>query len=273
MNQASSNTAPVSSTPLFTLAQWCALLCLVVAPFRSSAGLRGGLLGLAALLLLADAVRAKSWRELFPPHSIATDGILLWLGVVLIWCFISVDVRESFSAFKGEVAIPILAGLVFYALTRSELDVHRWLFALGLGLAGLLASMFIDPFRQGEIVPRPWYGGVGPVSTWVVGVVALVPFAWSAEAPQRVRAIGIAVMLLAAGIAYMSGNRMVWASFALMLSAFAVLSIREGQAMPKTRTLVGWVLAIGLLGALFFASSEARFDGLVEDKGSVALLL
>ncbi len=255
------------------MAQWCALLCLVVAPFRSSAGLRGGLLGLAALLLLADAVRAKNWRELFPPRSIATDGILLWLGVVLIWCFISVDVRESFSAFKGEVAIPILAGLVFYALTRSELDVHRWLFALGLGLAGLLASMFIDPFRQGEIVPRPWYGGVGPVSTWVVGVVALVPFAWTAEAPQRVRAIGIAALLLAAGIAYMSGNRMVWASFALMLSAFAVLSIREGQAMPKTRTLMAWVLAIGLLGALFFASSEARFDGLVEDKGSVALLL
>lgn len=267
------NTAAASPTTLFVVAQWCAVLCLVVAPFRSSAGLRGGLLALAALLLLVDAARTANWRALVPTRNIATDGILLWLGAVLVWCVISIDMRESFSTFKGEVAIPLLAGLVFHALTRDESDIHRWLMALTIGLAGLLVSMFVDPFRQGEVVPRPWYGGVGPASTWVVGVAALVPFAWCGMASKREHAVGIAALLLAAGIAYLSGNRMVWASFALMLSTFAVLSIREGQAMPKTRTLVGWLLSIGLLGALFFASSEARFDGLVEDRGSVALLL
>lgn len=258
---------------MFVAAQWCAMLCLVGAPFRSSAGLRGGLLALAAILLLSDATRTKNGRGLLPARSIATDGILIWLGAVLAWCLMSVDVRESFSTFKGEVAIPLLAGLVFYALTRDERDIQRWLLALAAGLAGLLVSMFVDPFRQGEVIPRPWYGGVGPVSTWVVGVAALVPFAWQGAVAKREHLIGAGALALAAAIAYLSGNRMVWASFALMLSTFAVLSIREGQAMPKTRTLVGWLLSIGLLGALFFASSEARFDGLVEDKGSVALLL
>jgi len=249
------------------------MLCLFAAPFRSSAGLRGGLLALAALLLIADAARRRDWRHLWPARSIATDGIVLWLLTVLAWCAFSSDVRESFSTFKGEVAIPLLAGLVFHAITRDERDIQRWMLALMAGLAGLLVSMFIDPFRQGEVIPRPWYGGVGPVSTWVVGVVALVPFAWLGTEATRNRAIGVALLLLAAGIAFMSGNRMAWLSFALMLTTFAVLSIREGQAMPKTRTLIGWMVVIGVLGALFFVSSEARFDGLVEDKGSVALLL
>jgi O-Antigen ligase len=259
--------------PLFTLAQCCGMLCLFVAPFRSSAGLRGGLLALAALLLIADAARRRDWRSLWPVRSIATDGIVLWLLTVLIWCVFSSDVRESFSTFKGEVAIPLLAGLVFHAITRDERDIQRWLVALTAGLAGLLISMFIDPFRQGEVIPRPWYGGVGPVSTWVVGVAALVPFAWQSAAETRVKVMGAGLLLLAAGIAFMSGNRMAWLSFALMLTTLAVLSIREGQTMPKTRTLVGWMVAIGALGALFFVSSEARFDGLVEDKGSVALLM
>jgi O-antigen ligase len=249
------------------------MLCLFAAPFRSSAGLRGGLLTLAALLLIADASRRHDWRSLWPARSIATDGVLLWLLAVLAWCAISRDVQQSFSAFKGEVAIPLLAGLVFYALTRDERDIQSWLLALAAGLAGLLVSMFVDPFRQGEVIPRPWYGGVGPVSTWVVGVAALLPFAWQGTGGSRARVTGLVLLLFAAGIAFMSGNRMVWLSLALMLTTFAVLSIREGQAMPKTRTLVGWVLAIGALGVLFFASSEARFDGLVEDKGSVALLL
>ncbi len=249
------------------------MLCLVVAPFRSSAGLRAGLLVLAAMLMLADAVRHGGWRALLPQRSIATDGILLWLAAVLAWCFFSRDVTESFSTFKGEVAIPLLAGAVFFGLTRTADDMQQWLLALVVGLAGLLASMFVDPFRQGGSIPRPWYGGVGAVSTWVVTMAALLPFAWHAPRAGRMRWAGGAALLLLAAVAYLSGNRMVWASFALMLVAFAVLNVGGGQAMPKTRSLLGLVLAVAVLGLLFFASSEARFDGLVEDRGSVALLL
>lgn len=253
------------------------MLCLVVAPFRSSAGLRGGLLVLAAILLLADVARHGGWRALLPQRSIATDGILLWLAAVLAWCFFSRDVAESFSTFKGEVAIPLLAGAVFFGLTRDAADMRHWLLALIVGLAGLLVSMFIDPFRQGGSIPRPWYGGVGAVSTWVVTVAALLPFAWQGApadgGKKQMQWAGGCGLLLLAAVAYLSGNRMVWASFALMLIAFAVLNVGNGRAMPKTRSLLGLVLAIAILGLLFFASSEARFDGLVEDRGSVALLL
>ena len=95
-------------------------------------------------------------------------------------------------------------------------------------------------------------------------MAALLPFAWHAPRAGRMRWAGGAALLLLAAVAYLSGNRMVWASFALMLVAFAVLNVGGGQAMPKTRSLLGLVLAVAVLGLLFFASSEARFDGLVE---------
>lgn len=261
---------------LVAAAQWCAAVGLFVAPFRASAGIRAGTMVVAAALLLMHHARQRDWRGLFPPRGIVVYGALCWLAVAFIWSFASEDRGASFSAFKGDLLTPLLAGLVFFALTRDERDLRRWILVLLTGMVLLAAVVAIDPFREGEVIPRPWYSGVGSVSTWVVALAALLPAMWclhdeTGKRPVRMRFAALVLAILLVAAAFLSGNRTVWICFGAMLMTFAVLSWRGADAVSQGRTFLFLFAGIALLAVLFVISRQMRFEGVVDESGLVML--
>ena len=159
-------------------------------------------------------------------------------------------------------------GVTLLALRGLKVAARfEWLIVVFQYLVLLLLAFFIDPFKQGESVPRPWYGGVGPVSTWVVTVAALLPALWFAHARpgHPIQRWALAIMFLVIGLAFLSGNRTVWIALAAMVMTFAVLAWRDEHRLSQGRALLFLLLGLALLAVLFVVSRQIRFEGVVSD--------
>jgi O-antigen ligase len=241
-----------------------AMACLLVAPFRGSAGMRAGCLVLSAIAL---AIASWPWRDVrkYWSASASVNGLVVaWLAVTFCWSMLDQSPFVAMGEWKRDVLTPALAYFVFNTLTRSRADLNRWFSVLAVGLLGLTILIFRDPQSRFDGNVQAAYGGVGALSTWLIIMAALWPLAGrraeEGAAWHRLLASLIGVVILVC--AYMTGNRIIWICFAFMLSVYVA-----GMALPSSPGRMRWrtvlVLLTGgvtLFASLAYFSSHMRFD-------------
>jgi O-antigen ligase len=235
---------------------------LFVAPFPASAGLRGGLLLLAAIALLVVFVRTRDGlTSINLPSKFCIGAALVWIISVAIFSAFGPDPRASLNAWRGDVLTPALACGVFYLLTTARRKLIGFSVALLIGVVVLSIMLVHDPFRPEDPTHTALYGGVGRVTMWFTTLAPLLPLAWLA--PRRWRTVArvgcvVAVIAILVGTWY-SGNRATWISYAAMLLVGTLAAI--WSAKPRgisVRGLLVLVLLLAILGAAFYASSTYR---------------
>jgi O-antigen ligase len=249
-------------------------LSLLIAPFRSSAGVRAGLFVLAFLLIFyqhwRDGGGIITWPDYKPLHWCAA----VWLLTALIYSLLGPDWRISLLHMRGDALTPILACLVCYCLVRQTRIIWPILVALFVGLIVLMVMVVHDPFRPMIGVHEPRYVSVGWLSTWLVMLAALVPLGWNIKwrSPRLatvIAALSVCAILVAA---WFTANRIIWICFGAMtiiymlMSSYRVVQSRRGLA---TFTVV----VLAACAALFYISSNIRashFPDAVD--GAISLL-
>jgi O-antigen ligase len=248
------------------------LLMLFVAPFPASAGLRGALLLMAAVMLLI-AWQKRRARLGNHPINVAEDMpplsrtllvvAALWAGSVGLFALLGPDPQTSLSGWRGDVLTPLLASVVFYVLIRRVTSVLACGAVLLAGLVVLVLLLGNDPFRPLEPDHAPLYGGVGRVSAWFVALVPLAMLAWFAPLRER---RGVRVTSALAGIvlligAWLTENRMIWICYSVMLLTGALVAL--ATSADARRSWRRWLMAFLLLlpiGVGFAVSIKARAD-------------
>ncbi len=259
MNSSTNPSQSAHGHRLFTIAVWLTALSLLVAPFRSSAGLRAAALLVAAAILLVLWWQTKVATIRMPRGKFLRSSLAIWLVTVLVYSLFSADPRVSLDSWRGNVLTPMLAALVCYSLARSVHEVGVWLAALLCGLLILAGMVVLDPFQPVTGLHEPRYVSVGWLSTWVVMLAALLPLAWLLRVPRALAlrsagAIAAGALLTAA---WFSGNRIVWLCFGVMFLLYMAMNFR--QLGGKTISHVA-LMVIGVLVAavMFYASSAMR---------------
>jgi len=103
----------------------------------------------------------------------------------------------ALGVLKRDILTPLLAGLVFFALTRSRHDLLRWCWVLMAGLLALTFMVVREPFDPAALAQNPAYLNVGWLTTWLVtlapllAVLLLAPHARRAES-RALLVIGVA---------------------------------------------------------------------------------
>ena len=234
-------------------------LSLLVAPFRSSAGLRAAALLIAAGLLAAYWWRSKTPTIRIPAGLFLRTTVALWVVVVFLYSSLSADPLTSLASWRGDVLTPLLAGIVCYSLAQTRQAVGVWLVVLLAGLLALTGMVVVEPFQPAIGTHEPRYLSVGWLSTWVVMLGSLLPLAWliqwrHAGWGRLCAVVAIASILICA---WFSANRIVWLCFGVMLFIYATLNFRSMGGKFATRLAL---VAAGLVTALamFFAASGMR---------------
>jgi O-antigen ligase len=248
---------------LFTTALALAALSLLVAPFRSSAGLRAAALVIAAILLLARwwPTRTRSWSRLppVPGGKVFGSGVAVWVAAVFLYSVFSPDPATSLASWRGDVLTPLLAGIVCYVLASSRREVGVMFAALFCGLLILAGMAVLDPFQSVIAAHEPLYLNVGWLSTWMVMLAALLPLAWRLQSGKSHHfhiLTCVAAVAIAVG-AWFSNNRIVWLCFGAMIVIYVAMNFHRMGGRPLTR--IAFVVC-GLIAAIsmFFASSAMR---------------
>lgn len=225
-------------------------IAILVAPFRGSAGLRGAMLVLAGLAITLAFWRARQLRQLLPPYKALGIAVLAWLLGASLWSLASPAPLESLSVVKRDILTPLLACLVFYALTRTRADLLRWLGVLTVGLVVLTIMIVREPFDPRVNMQEADYVTVGVLSAWMVMLAPL--FAGLLFAPRTSRVVALILLVVALPClllsAWLSGNRAVWVCFGSMLVVTIFIASR-GRLIARAHRSSA-VVAIGLLAVM-----------------------
>ena len=230
-----------------------ACMFLFILPFAHTVALRH--LGLFMTVMSAAYV----WYRDPPPPVPCKLPLLFWAGVCwasLLW---SIDPSYTFGELKNEVGYTMAAFLAFYALTRDEADLRRWLYTLLTGLL-ILSIIAIGNYLErgawdlsGEV--KGFLGDRNSYSTYIVLVtplallVALLP-----SAGGHLRKFGWLALPLALVSGSLTLNRMMWPSLIVMALLLFALYLRKFHA-DKSVWLPG--VAAGVLLLTVFAGQFA----------------
>jgi len=244
--------APPAS-PAQRILCWANAVFLFVSPFTSSIALRNVSLAIAliAALTLVFRVRLETPRL---PRSIFWAGVA-WASICAASFIWSIDPTYTANELRPEVLFPLIVFGVFWVGARCG-ALRIWIASLlaGVALLGMLALgelIFVGTWN-----PNRLHAGVGAYSTWLVMVfpfiVALVlpgsafPLALG---HKRWLLLGLLLALVCGG-AYLTLNRIVWPTLAIVLGVFVVLSLMaSGVSADGRRRLlaIGGALFIGLV--------------------------
>ncbi|MCE2725051.1 MAG: O-antigen ligase family protein [Burkholderiales bacterium] len=243
---------------LLGIANSLVCLGLLVAPFRSSAGLRAACFVFSFLILAFIWGKTRTFSINLPQGTLLRAGVLIWVGTVFLYCLGSGDVITSLESWRGDVLTPVLAGLVCYNLCLTRQQLKPILLSLLVGLLILAGMVVVDPFQPLIGTHEPRYVNVGWLSTWVVLLASLLPLAWLVKWPRPSLAYAFCLIALAALVvaAWFSANRIVWLCLGLMFGLYVVFNGRVAQSLfVRLALLVGGAVVAGFL---FYLASTQR---------------
>ncbi len=267
----------ISNERLIQFAVVAASAALFFAPFRSSAGVRGGLLILAAAAIGFAHFRAGQLRQLLPAEKLLGVAVAAWLASATMWSFLSPSPLESLSVVKRDILTSVLAFFVFYALTRTRADMMRWISILTAGLVVLTGILVFEPVDPRAYGPARAYVDVGWLTTWLAMVAALIGLLAFMARSQRRKATFLFCVAVPCLVwsAWLSGNRVVWVCYAAVVVVGAGIPCL-GQRSTRERVRAALILAglLALIGCFMAASMQFRAENEASDgAGPVAFLL
>lgn len=243
---------------LYGIATSLVCLGLLVAPFRSSAGLRAACFMFAFLVLVFIWGKTRTFSITVPQGGLFRAAVLVWMGTVFLYCLGSGDVITSLESWRGDVLTPVLAGLVCYNLCMTQQQLKPILLSLLVGLLILAGMVTVDPFQPIIGTHEPKYVNVGWLSTWVVLLASLLPLVWLVKWPRALLpyAFGLIAFTALVVAAWFSANRIVWLCLGLMFGLYVVFNGRVAQSLFVRLAL----LVVGALAAsfLFYLASTER---------------
>ncbi len=186
-------------------------------------------------------------------------ALALWASVVAVMSLLGPEPTVSLESWRGDVLTPILAGVLFFWLTRTPRALAIWLLILFFSLLVLTVMVVTDPFNAAMPTHAPRYVSVGWLSTWLVMLGALLPLVWMVKwpHPRAAQVIGVIALFAILLAAWFTASRMVWVCFAAMLLIYAALQFNDPR--HQLRTVVTMVLTgLVAMAALFYASSANR---------------
>jgi O-antigen ligase len=157
----------------------------------------------------------------------------------------------------------VLAFFVFYSLTRTRDDLMRWISVLNAGLVILTGMVILDPIDPRAFGPAREYVDVGWLTAWLVMVAPLMAALIFSPRSQRRSAIVLLVVGLACllWLGWLSGNRMVWICFAVIVVISAGIGSRGHKSVSDR--MQSYLVVVGLLaiiGLLMAASMQFRAE-------------
>ena len=243
---------------LFGLAVGFVALALLVAPFRSSAGLRAACFVFAFLVLLFIWAKTR-FRTIELPHGrLFRVGVVTWVLTVFAYSVCSSDVVTSLESWRGDVLTPVLAGLVCYNLCTSSRQLKVILLSLLLGMLILAGMVMVDPFQPIIRTHEPRYVNVGWLSSWAVLLASVLPLVWLVKwpKPKIAHLFGVVALLALVLAVWFSANRIAWLCFGLMFAMYVAFNGPSSRSFTVRLALI----AIGALvaGVLFYLASTER---------------
>jgi len=260
----------LSNVSLMRFASVAAGLAIFIAPFRATAGARAALLAIAGLAVLSAYRRSGQMKFLLPPDGFLRLATALWLAAAIAWSFASPSWRNGLATVKGDILIPIVAFVVFYALTRTRADLVRWIHVMVAGLLVLTVMVIREPFDPAAASQEPAYVNVGWLTTWLVTLAPTLVVPLFLPRHDRSRTIEATALVIVAFpclllSASLSGNRAVWACFATMVVVGTSIGLR-GLRTSGERLRMILIASMLLLVIGIFMADSMRFR--VEASGS-----
>jgi len=232
---------------------------LFVLPFSSSAALRNALLAIAAGCVLYEAVRGTAVPPRLPPWRVL-GPFLAWTAWCLASVAWSVDPAYSIAELRPGLLYPLVAFLVFHALTADAAGLDRWAWALAAGLVALALVALAEIARTGGWEPGHWHGDAGFYATHVVLALPLLAWLW-----PRHPGAGLATRIALAAAAALTfcvmawnDNRVAWVALAAMALLATALAWPALERAERQRILAATAAGIAAFGVLFLASVEER---------------
>ena len=235
---------------------------LLVVPFAGSAGIRGGLLVLAAIALcMRLRANLAQLRDRFPRAVLALFAAWSALAVAsLAW---SRDRAYTGGELKPEVLYPALA-LVFFFLAAREDRWRAWWTALAAGTVIAIVSSLALATLPFAISRHAIEGGPGHLSTHLVLATPLLfALAWPRPWGREHGAIAlVAALAFVVAVGWFTENRMLWPALAAqLLAGIAAWRASAHGDDASTRSLGRVTLAAGLILVAAFAASVIERSG------------
>ncbi|MCP5142745.1 MAG: O-antigen ligase family protein [Zoogloeaceae bacterium] len=211
------------------------------------------------MLLIAVGIAAYTWRTQGGQKPPCLAAWAIWTLVAAFSLIGAADLAYSLREMKSEIGYSLLIFLVFFVLTRDRARLELWAGTLlvafwVISIAGTLAS------ENGKWVSGRW-GGVGDYSTILVELMPLLGLLYfttrersRGRVTRLVDVLALATVALALGTAYLSNNRMVWITFAVMAIGFFIFITRK---LSTTLVLVGGLTITLAFGAVL-ATAAAK---------------
>jgi O-antigen ligase len=229
---------------------------LLVVPFAGSAGVRGGLLVLAAVALcMRLRAHLAQLRDHFPRALLVL--FMAWAALAIASIAWSVDRAYTISELKPEVLYATLAFAFFFLASRED-RWRLWWTALVAGTALAVAGTLLQDVLPFAISRHSVDGSAGHLSTHLVLVTPLLfaltwPKPWGREqgSPALIAALALVV---AAG--WLTANRMIWPALAAeLLAGIAAWRVSARAGDVPSRSLARATLAAGIIIVVAFAAS------------------
>jgi O-antigen ligase len=235
---------------------------LLVVPFAGSAGVRGGLLVLAAVALgMRLRANLAQLLERFPRPVLALFAAWAALSVASVaW---SRDRAYSLAELKPEVLYPSLA-LTFFFLAAREDRWRPWWNALMAGTVIAIAANLLQDRMPFAISRHALDGGPGHLSTHLVLIAPLLfalawPRPWGREHGATPLVVALAFVVAAA---WLTENRMVWPALGAQLAAGIAAWRASAHGDPAaTGSLARVTLAAGIIVVAGFATTVIERNG------------
>lgn len=218
-------------------------LFLIVLPIPHTVTLR-----LSALAFLAVAAAILARRDDVPVIPLKAP-LLLWFALAsasLLW---AVNPLYTLGEIRTEIVYSILAFVVFYSQTRTQVRLNQWLRSLIAIVVVMSIAAIVIRYRHLDTDnPTAIYPGVGSYTAFVVTVYPYILLTLFSQRPWWLRRemlwMAIALLLLAELITH---NRIFWLALGGATMVYAGLSAaREGDILRR-RALIVTIIALLIL--------------------------
>ena len=232
--------------PIGTLSRYAAIpgcVFLFILPFAHTVALR------LLCLFLAASVAFYLWFRDPPPLPPCRLPFAFWAGLCWTSVLWSIEPAYSLGELINEVGYTILTFLVFYCLTKSELDWQKWRYTIVTSLCILSIYAIFNYFELGTWdIAGEVKGKLGDRNSYSTYIILTIPFLLLTVSqtgvglsPRKLGWVGLPLALISG---YLTLNRIMWPTLAVTTVVFGSLYLSKSSISGRTRVIGASAVAV-----------------------------